>query len=193
MNFDSKIDSVVKDLNTKIQGDMKKTLTMLTDRVFNKGMRPKVALNLSENVMEGIYTHAYNFYNRGLYNESIHIFRLLTLLDPLETKFLIGLAACLHMQKKYEQALQIYLMAGFMRPANPIPFYHASDCYIHMNATQEAIFVLEKAIEEAGTQPQFQALVERSQLMIESLKGGGTGDIGAPKPGKKAKKKKKAK
>jgi type III secretion system low calcium response chaperone LcrH/SycD len=193
MNFNSKIDDVVKDLNTKIKGDMKQTLTMLTDRVFNKGMRPKVALNLSDNVMEGIYTHAYNFYNRGLYKEAIHIFRLLTLLDPLETKFLIGLAACLHMQKKYEQALQIYLMAGFMKPANPIPFYHASDCYIHMDAPMEAVFVLEKAVEEAGDQPAFQAIKERSILMIESIKAGGTGDVGGAEPAKKKKKKKKTK
>lgn len=161
---------VLSDMDEKVTEESQAVLSELIGKVMKDGMAPKTALQLSDDVMEGIYAHAYNMYNRGLYQEASHIFRLLIILDATEPKYLMGLAACLHMQKQYESATAMYMLCSATDPDNPLPPYHAADCLIKVEAWTEAIIALEQAVKEAGKQEQYRVLVERAQLMIESLR-----------------------
>lgn len=156
-------------MDGKVTEASKETMALLMERVIKQGMRPKTALQLSDDVMEGIYGHAYNLYNRGMYSEASHIFRLLILLDPTAGKYLMGLAACLHMMKLYDQAIGMYLLAAALDLKNPLPHYHAADCFIKLDSPGDASLELMETIEVAKKQPQYKVLVERAQLMIESL------------------------
>jgi type III secretion system low calcium response chaperone LcrH/SycD len=82
----------------------------------------------------------------------------------------MGLAACFHMMKEYKNAVSTYAICGVIDPDNPIPHYHASDCYIHMNDPVSALIALEMAIKRAGDKPEYQMLKDRALLSIESLK-----------------------
>jgi len=141
-----------------------------TEKMVNRGLPPKDAAGISNKLLEGIYAQAYRLYNTGKYIEATHLFRLLILLDPNESKYVLGLAACFHMMKEYKNAIQTYTMCLMLDPQNPIPFYHSSDCYIQMKDFTSAILCLEMAIQQAGEKQEFAKLKERALLSLESLK-----------------------
>jgi type III secretion system low calcium response chaperone LcrH/SycD len=146
------------------------TVTALLTQALNKGIMPKQALQLGDDTMEAIYSQAYTLYNQGRYKEASYIFRLLMLLDYSTPKYPMGLAACLHRQKDYRSAANIYLLCGTLDPKNPLPHYHAADCYMQLNYPMMALFSLGLAIKAADTQPQYAIIKERATLMREALK-----------------------
>ncbi len=142
----------------------------IANKMLKQGMTPKDAMGLSPTYLENIYAQAYRLYNTGKYAEAIHLFRILIMLNAMEPKYMLGLAACFHMLKEYFNAIQTYTMCGALDPHNPIPHYHSSDCFIQMKDYLSAMICLELAIERAGDKPEYAKMKERAQLSLESLK-----------------------
>ena len=150
-------------------GPAREAITALLTQALNQGLMPKTALRLSDDTMEAIYGQAYNLYNQGKYKEASYVFRLLMMLDYLTPKYAMGLAACLHRMKDYKNAANTYLLCGTLDTTNPMPHYHAADCYIQLNSEVAAIFSLNLAIKAAGAQPQYAVIKERATLMRDTL------------------------
>jgi type III secretion system low calcium response chaperone LcrH/SycD len=142
----------------------------LTEKIFRKGMLPKDAMGINSNMLEGIYAQAYRLYNTGKYIEAAHLFRMLILLSSTESKYVLGLAACLHMLKEYKNAIQTYTMCTVLDPQNPIPYYHSSDCFIQMKDYLSAMVCLELAVQKSANKPEYSKLKERALLSLESIK-----------------------
>jgi type III secretion system low calcium response chaperone LcrH/SycD len=145
------------------------TLKLIMEKVVSKGIMPKEALRIGDDTMEAIYTQAYNLYNQGRYKESSYIFRLLMLLDYSTPKYTLGLAACLHRMKDYVNASNLYLLCAAFDQKNPMPHYHAADCYLQMSLPELAILSLKMAIAAAADQPQYAVLKERATLLQNGL------------------------
>jgi len=146
-----------------------KNVTQLADDFFKNGHMPKDVLNLSDQQVEGLYAQAYNFYQTGRYQDAIQIFRLLIMLNASETKYILGLAACLHMMKDYKNAIDTYTMCSVLDPETPIPYYHMSDCFLCMKDPYSAIVALEMALKRAGNKPEYQMLKDRSEITMKIL------------------------
>ena len=142
----------------------------ILDNITTKKMPPKEALGIGDDKIENVYAHAYQLYNSGKYTEAGYLFRLLMVLEPTEVKHYIGLAATMHMQKEFENAVRVYAIAGIVDPDNPIPYFHASDCYIQMRDKASAIIMLDMAVQKSKNKPEFQILKDRALLTIEGLK-----------------------
>lgn len=142
----------------------------VVQKVMQKGMVPKDFLGLSDQMVEGIYGQAYRLYNSGNYKDAIQIFRLLIMINSIEPKYSLGLAACFHMLKEFKSAADMYTLCSILDPQSPIPPYHASDCYIQMNDKVSALISLEMAVKKAGSRPEYQTLKDRATLTAESLK-----------------------
>ncbi len=147
-----------------------KALGEITNKMFKQGMSPKDAMGVNNAILENIYAQAYRLYNTGKYVEASHLFRILIMMNALESKYLLGLAACFHMLKEYMNAVQTYTMCVAIDPENPIPHYHSSDCFIQMKDYLSAMVCLELVIKSAGNKPEFLKMKERAQLSLESLK-----------------------
>lgn len=142
----------------------------LTTNIFEKGMLPKDAMGLSDGLIEGIYGHAYRLYNSGKYKDASQLFRLLIVLNPTAAKYPLGLAACFHMLKEYENAIATYTMVSLIDIDSPLPFYHASDCYIQLGDITSAIVNLQMTVARCGEKEAFALIKERSIATMESLK-----------------------
>lgn len=147
----------------------KDTLKAMLSQAINNGVMPKNALHINDETMEAMYGQAYNLYNQGKYKDASYIFRLLMLLDYVTPKYILGLAASLHKMKDYKNAANVYLLCGTLDAHNPLPHYHAADCYIQLGIPAIAAFSLGMAIEIAGDQPQFSVIKERAKLMQHTL------------------------
>jgi tetratricopeptide (TPR) repeat protein len=91
------------------------------------------------------------------------------MLDSTVSKYILGTAACLHRQKDFINAANLYLLCGSYEPNNPMPHYHSADCYIQLGALSLAILSLQMAIQAAADQPQYAILKERAELLKAGL------------------------
>lgn len=142
----------------------------MASKMMVQGLTPKDAMGVSNAYTENVYAQAYRLYNTGKYGDAAHLFRMLIILNAMEPKYLLGLAACLHMLKEYYDAIQTYTMCSALDPETPIPFYHSSDCFIQMKDPLSAMICLEMAIDRSKEKPEYAKIKERALLSLESLK-----------------------
>jgi type III secretion system low calcium response chaperone LcrH/SycD len=147
-----------------------KAIGSIGEKMLLEGMTPKDAMGVSSSYMENVYAQAYRLYNTGKYTEAAHLFRILIMLNAMEPKYLLGLAACFHMLKEYYNAIQSYTMCIAIDPENPIPHYHSSDCFIQMKDYLSAMICLELVIDRVRDKPEYAKMKERALLSLESLK-----------------------
>lgn len=147
-----------------------KALGEICNKMIAQGMTPKDAMGVSNSYLENVYSQAYRLYNTGKYAEATHLFRILIMLNAMEPKYILGLAACYHMLKEYYNAIQTYTMCMAIEPDNPVPSYHSSDCFIQMKDYVSAMICLELSISKAGDKKEYAKMKERAQLSLESLK-----------------------
>ena len=98
--------------------------------------------DLSNSDLEGSYNLAYALYQNGKYKDSQSLFTLLTLLNPLEKKFLMGFGAASQMIADYERALEAYARVVIIDVDDPHPHFHAAECYFALNNKEEALKAL---------------------------------------------------
>lgn len=161
------IRKATEELGTVVGKERTKDFQTAAAKVVHDGMMPKDVMGLSEAMVEGIYGQAYRLYNTGKYKDASQLFRLLIMLNSAEPKYSMGLAACFHMMKDYKNAVSTYSICSVIDPASPIPHYHASDCYIHLNDPASAKIALENAIKNAGDKPEYQTLKDRALLSLD--------------------------
>lgn len=156
-------------IGEKVKETAGKDTQNVMKKVLKSAAIPKEISGLSDAMVEGIYAQAYRLYNTGKYKDASQLFRLLIMLNSLEPKYPMGLAACFHMMKEYSAAGDIYAIVAMLDPSSPISYYHASDCFIQTGDPMSAIVALKMAVEKAGDQPAFKTLKDRALLTIDSL------------------------
>ncbi len=181
MDLDQAIQEALGKLGEQNSKELAEAVGKISKNVFEKGMLPKDAMGLSDSMVEGIYGYAYRLYNSGKYRDASHLFRILILLNCTESKYILGMAACQHMQRDYPNAIASYSFVGLVDPFNPLPHYHLSDCYLKSGALPMAIAELQQAINKCERQPQYALIKQRATLMLESLQAGRTAE-GASTP-----------
>lgn len=169
-------DDMIREACNKLDQDtspeLRKAATGVAENVLKKGMIPRDAMGIKPDFIESLYGHAYRLYNAGKYADAQKLFGLLIVLDPLQGKFILGSAACYHMEKAYANAAATYAMVSMAEPMSPIPHYHASDCLIKMNLLGAAESELRTTVQLCGENPAYAMIRSRSQMMIERLQSG---------------------
>lgn len=158
-----------KDANLKAGKPSEADLDRMRKDIFEKNMLPKDAIGIPENVMEGIYAQAYRLYNSGVYHDAAQLFRLLVMLNALEPKYVLGLAACHHLLAQYDNALMTYSIVASLSPKDPMPNYHASDCYLRLGMKELALEQLQAALSKCGDDTHNTTLKNRIIVTIGAL------------------------
>lgn len=188
------VKKAMEGLGTGLKQSHGKDVEKLSREAMSQQILPKNMLGMSDAMVEGLYSQAFRLYNTGKYKDASQLFRLLIMLDSTEPKFVMGLAACLHMMHEYQNAINTYALCGIIDPESPVPHYHASDCYIQMKDYISAIISLEMAVKRAGAKPEYQSIKDRALITIKSLRKEAKMDKvpeSSAQPPKKASKKKK--
>lgn len=150
-------------------GEKKEPDKMDIDEYLKKNFMPKDIFDITDRQMEGLYTQAYNFYQSGRYQDAMQIFRMLTTLNANESKYILGLAACMHMMKDFKSAIDNYTVCCLLDPESPVPFYHMADCFLETKDELSALMALDMAIKKAGNKPEFQILKDRASMAHKNL------------------------
>lgn len=138
-------------------------------RIVEEKVSPKEALGITPETLEGWYTIGHRLYLSGKYKEALYYFVLLAEID-LKPRYVMGMGACLQMQKKYEEASDNYHLCSYLDREDPLPFYYASDCYSKLNQPESAFLALELTIARAGDNPKYAKIKERAILIRDGIK-----------------------
>jgi len=145
-------------------------LTEIVTQQVQEGIPLKTALGLSEQDLEQVYAVAYGKYQQGAYKDAVQLFRYLVSLDPETYKFVLGLAASHHKLKEYLAAGNLYVLASLRSPSDPVPYFHAADCYLRLDDKELAKSALEICITHC-TSEEAAHIKERAQLILNAIEG----------------------
>jgi len=129
----------------------------------------KDELGLTDGQMEAMYAVAYNQFQNGKYDDAAKSFSLLCMFNPLEYKYLFGIASCFHMKGEYEVASMYYVVASGLDEDDPAPFLHTAECMLAVKDKEGAQDSLALALERAGDNPQYAPLRKRAEVMLENM------------------------
>lgn len=163
----------IKDAVSKMGPDVsleeKKENAKVLVKIFEKGMTPKQAMNISDEDLSVIYSYAYHLFNSGKYLEACELFKMLVVVEPTEGGFLSALGACYHKLEDYETSMLMYMMHAQLCPFDPVPLFYCYDCFTRMNNPEGAYTMLYAASERAKDQPQYVKLKDKIDTLINTF------------------------
>ena len=164
---DNTIDALIKAKGAGLSSTEKeKARTMLKD-VCVEGKSPAESMELNKSILDWSYMNAYKQYQTGNFNEAIPTLRVLEWLDPSRFEFGFALAACYQMSKDYENAIFCYMKLAVNFPENPLPLFHAADCFKQKKLHNVAFATLQEVIKRCGEDPRYSKIKEKSQLFSD--------------------------
>lgn len=162
------VDNAIAKIQPNCSEKDKKVYEEIAYKVI-RGIPPHAAVGITKDMETNLYTFAYRLYGSGKYQQALLVFSLLATVDDMNPRYLFGSAACYHMLKQYEDAINAYYAAYYRDTNSPLAFYHLSDCYRNIKRIDYAIMCLSMVQEIAGDQPKYAKIKERASLTKESL------------------------
>ncbi|MEC7838815.1 MAG: SycD/LcrH family type III secretion system chaperone [Chlamydiota bacterium] len=131
--------------------------------------------DLTDEVVEGIYSYAFGYYEKGWYLEAEPLFRILTALRIRSVKYWKGLGATFQMLKKYPEAIESYGWAAMndKTMSDPYPHFHAAECLLTHGEVTRALQALNSAKAIARKQGNYHGLLEQIDLLQKTWRGKG--------------------
>ena len=88
--------------------------------------------------LEVIYAMAYAHVTQGQYEQALPIFAILGNYGPTRKHYLLGMALCLQMCRRYEEAIRVYSMADVLFPGGPELALRVAECQLLQGDRGEA-------------------------------------------------------
>jgi type III secretion system low calcium response chaperone LcrH/SycD len=129
------------------------------------------AMGCSLQSQETLYHVAYTFYNQAKYPEAMRVFAYLLAANHLDRRFFKGFAACLHMQRRHEEALKYYGAASMLDLTDPEPAMHSAECHLALGGIEQARASLDYAMSQARADDKHRAFIPRLEAMLAFLDG----------------------
>jgi len=114
-----------------------------------------------------LYSIAYAHLERSAHQDGETLFRLLTMHEPANPTYWIGLGMCHQGAKAYEKAVQAYGMAVLLEKDNPHIHIKAAECFFALNDTKKALLALTCAKQALKLRPE--AALEQQVDLLRSI------------------------
>lgn len=163
------IKAAVNKLGAECPKEQKIAHAKLLVKIFEEGIIPREAMNISDEEISRIYSFAYQLFNSGQYAQALELFKMLLVLEPVENGFAVALGACYHRLHDYENALRCYMLGSALAPDDPLPLFYAYDCCMNLQNKVSAGIMLCNVIAKAGNDARYAKMKERSQALLDNL------------------------
>jgi len=163
------IKQTVNKLGPNVSKEQKKEYAKLMVKIFEKGMSPKDAMEISDEMVAQIYSYAYSKFSAGHYSDARELFKVMLSLEPLNADFATALGICHHKLKDYEYALYCYMLGTFLDLKSPVCLFYAYDCYASQNNDVAAGVMLCNVIARCGSEPMYDHIRNDAQVRLAAL------------------------
>lgn len=125
---------------------------LLRGKVLNEffGYRPEL--------LEKIYQTGLHLLGQNRYDDASKVFGFLILLDPTYSANWISLGVSQKLMHHWEDSLRTLEIAMKMDEHNPLPYYHAAECYKELGRNKESHEAMKTAKKEAHKNSDYAAL-----------------------------------
>jgi type III secretion system low calcium response chaperone LcrH/SycD len=111
-------------------------------------------LGISENEASSVplemesqfYATAFGLYEKGDYRGAALLFTQLVLTDPYSEHYWQGLASSKQMAREYMAAIHAWSLVALLKEEDPLPHFHAAECFLSLEEKEEALKALEAAL-----------------------------------------------
>ncbi|MGL5758779.1 type III secretion system translocator chaperone SicA [Plesiomonas sp.] len=131
----------------------------------SEGATLKDVHGIPEEMMEGLYAHAYDFYNKGRLDEAETFFRFLCIYDFYNPDYIMGLAAVYQLKKQYQKAADLYAVAFALGKNDYRPVLFTGQCQLLMRNVSQA----RQCFELVCKQSEHEDLRVKAQAYLDSL------------------------
>lgn len=116
-----------------------------------------------------LYEAAYHLYKGGRYIDAEQFFRLLTMIDVANVDYWMGLGATLQMQKKWQEAVDVYGAAAVLdkKKGNPLPHLYGAQCLHALDDKENALKALKSAKTLCQEDPDFVNMIPKINVLKE--------------------------
>ena len=128
------------------------------------------AMGLTSRECEAMYTHGHALYGQGKYEDAFKVFAQLVAYDHMDTRYQMALASAMQMTRRYELALQHFMIVTVMRLDDPVPVYHCAECLLALGRVSEAIDSLELVAETLCRPGEHDVIKARAQALVSALR-----------------------
>ena len=122
--------------------------------------------------IEAVYNVAYNLYQQRQYGKAEQLFTFLTVHEHTDSRFSLGLGGCYQLAEKYQQAITAYSCAALVDATNPMPAFHACECYMALadwENARKAIVAIEMICEAVADEEDHGELLKKVAAMSETI------------------------
>ena len=139
-------------------------------RYVEEGKTFQEILEYSDEMMTKFYEVAHHLFRSHRYNEAADAFVFLTTLNPYVPEYWLGMGMCEQLNEEYQQAMVAYSMVIIGDRHQPLAHYHMAACYNALGDVDNSLKSIQKAIEGAGDQSEYEELKAQSQRAKERLR-----------------------
>lgn len=128
------------------------------------------AIGLSQRECEAMYAYGHSLYAQAKYDDAFKVFAQLVAYDHMESRYQMALASAMQMTRRYEEALQHYMIATVMRIDDPVPVFHCAECLLALGRTAEAAESLELVAGSLCKPGEHDAIRSRAEALLKALR-----------------------
>lgn len=132
---------------------------------LTQGATLKDLRGIPDDLMEGLYSYAYDFYQKGRLDEAEALFRFLYLYDFYNADYVMGLAAVYQLRKAFQQAADLYAVAFALSRNDYRPMFQAGQCQLSLKKPYKARQCFEIVVGNSDDQE----LKARARAYLEGL------------------------
>lgn len=128
---------------------------------------------LTADQLEVIYAMAYAHVAQAQYAQALPLFTFLSQYGPTRKHYLVGLALCLQMQERYEEAIRIHSLIGVLYPLAPEATLRVAECQLaleQIEAARDSLRLVMDVVRDHGAYAQLGA--RAASLLALTGKGG---------------------
>ena len=163
---------VSADVLESLSDDQLATVEQLARKCLEEGAALADVRGYTDDEMEAVYRFAYNAYQQGKYEDARKLFYFLAENDHTESRYWMGLAACLHLTNQHREALAAYGMAAVLDATNPEAPLRASECYLalrDLDGARQALDAVELVCQETGGERVHAATLKRAAVLASAV------------------------
>ncbi|HBA9710313.1 TPA: type III secretion system translocator chaperone SicA [Escherichia coli] len=105
---------------------------------INEGATLKDINAIPDEMMDDLYSYAYDFYNKGRIEEAEIFFRFLCIYDFYNVNYILGLAAIYQIKEQFQQAADLYAVAFALSKNDYSPVFYTGQCYLRLKSPLKA-------------------------------------------------------
>ncbi|HLU14369.1 MAG TPA: SycD/LcrH family type III secretion system chaperone [Burkholderiaceae bacterium] len=126
---------------------------------------------LSSEQLEVVYALAYSHVAQHQYEQAMPIFSFLCLYGPTRKHYLVGLALCLQMCQRYEEAIDIYALVLTLYPDHYDAALRIAECQLANEQLDAALITLDLLYEVGQAAPEQAPWLAKVMALQKLLQG----------------------